>query len=134
MGADLDTAAAAQPIRTIMTAEPASVEQHDSLRDVARDLAGDETGALLVSSPVGPVGMISERDIVAVVAAGGDTDREQVRAIMSVELITASASDSIAAVGRLMIDAGVRHIAIRGEGGRIIGVASVLDVLEAVLA
>lgn len=133
MGADLDTAAAAQPIRTIMSAEPAAVEQHDSLRDVARELAADEIGALLVSSPVGPVGVISERDIVTVVAAGGDTDREQVRTVMSVDLVTASAGDSIAAVGRLMIDAGVRHIAIRGEGGRIIGVASIRDVLEAVL-
>jgi CBS domain-containing protein len=78
--------------------------------------------------------MISERDVVAVVAAGGDLEREQVRSVMSVDLITAASTESIASVGRLMIDAGVRHVAIRGDDGRITGLVSIRDVLDAVLA
>ena len=117
----LDVAAAEQPIRTIMKYEPVTVEQHDSLREVARELTAGEIGVLLVSSPVGPVGLISERDIVNVVAIGGDIER-------------AAPTDSIAAVGRLMVDAGVRHVVIRSDNGRVIGVVSVRDVLDAVLA
>jgi CBS domain-containing protein len=134
MGNVLDTAAAEQPIRTIMRKQPFSVEQHDSLREVAKELTGNEIGVLLVSSPIGPVGVISERDVVNVVAIGGDVEREQAKTVMSVDLVTAAPTDSIAAVGRLMIDAGVRHIAIRSDDGRITGLVSVRDVLDAVLA
>lgn len=134
MGDVLDTAAAEQPIRTIMKQQPAAVEQHDSLREVAKELSANEIGVLLVSSPVGPVGVISERDVVNVVAIGGDVEREQAKTVMSVDLVTAAPTDSIAAVGRLMIDAGVRHIAIRSDDGRITGLVSVRDVLDAVLA
>ncbi len=134
MGDVLDGAAAEQPIRTIMRDRPATVEQHDSLRDVTRELAGNDTGALLVSGPIGPVGVISERDIVTAVAFGGDIEREQVRTMMSVDLVTAADTDPIAAVGRLMVDSGVRHVAIRDDHGRITGLVSMRDVLDAVLA
>jgi CBS domain-containing protein len=133
VGDVLDLAAAEQPIRLIMSDPPATVEQHDSLRDVAKELAAEEIGALLVESPVGPVGIVSERDVVAVVAIGGDVDREQVKTVMSIDLVTAEPTDSIAAVGRLMIDAGVRHVAVRGVDGRIAGVVSLRDVLDALL-
>lgn len=134
MGDALDAAAAEQPIRRIMKYQPVTVEQHESLREVAKELAADEIGVLLVRSPIGPVGLISERDVVAVVAAGGDLEREQVRSVMSVDLVTAASTESIASVGRLMIDAGVRHVAIRGDDGRITGLVSIRDVLDAVLA
>ena len=88
---------------------------------------------LLVESPVGSVGIVSERDVVAVTAIGGDVEREQVKIVMSVDLVTAAPTDSIAAVGRLMIDAGVRHVAVRGDDGRITGVVSLRDVLDALL-
>jgi CBS domain-containing protein len=134
MGDALDAAAAEQPIRRIMKCQPVTVEHHDPLSEVAKELAANEIGVLLVSSPIRPVGMISERDVVAVVAAGGDLEREQVRSVMSVDLVTAASTESIASVGRLMIDAGVRHVAVRGDDGRITGLVSIRDVLDAVLA
>ena len=56
MGDVLDRAATEQPIRLIMSDPPASVEQHDWLRNGAKELAAEEIGVLLVESPVGPVG------------------------------------------------------------------------------
>ena len=102
VGDVLDLAAAEQPIRLIMSDPPASVEQHDSLRDVAKELAAEEVGVLLVESPVGSVGIVSERDVGAVMAIGGDVEREQVKTVMSVDLVTAAPADSMAVVGRLM--------------------------------
>ncbi len=129
----LDTAAARQQIRTIMGTSLATVEQHDSLRDVAKELTANDIGAVMVSSPVGPVGIVSERDVVAVAAMGFDLEAEQVKTAMSVDLISASATESIAAVGNLMIRSGVRHVAVR-DGSRVIGVVSMRDVLDALLA
>ena len=134
MGDALDAAAAEQPIRRIMKCQPVTVEHHDPLSEVAKELAANEIGVLMPTGPIGPVGMISERDVVAVVAAGGDLEREQVRSVMSVDLVTAASTESIASVGRLMIDARVRHVAIRGDDGRITGLVSIRDVLDAVLA
>jgi CBS domain-containing protein len=121
----LDAAAARQPIHTIMGTGFATVEQHDSVRDVARELSANDIGAVLVSSPVGPVGIVSERDV--------DLDAEQVKTLMSVDLVTASATDPIAVVGRQMVRAGVRHVAVR-DGHKVIGVVSMRDVLDALLA
>ncbi|MGI5132836.1 CBS domain-containing protein [Pseudonocardia sp. CA-107938] len=52
---------------------------------------------------------------------------------MSVDLVTADVADTITTVGRQMIEAGVRHVAIRRDG-RIVGIVSMRDVLDAVLA
>lgn len=129
----VDTAAARTPIHQIMGTALATVEQHDSLRDVAAELTANDIGAVLVSSPVGPVGIVSERDIVAVAATGADLDREQVKTVMTVDLVTAQATEPIADVGRLMVQSGVRHVAVR-DGVRVIGVVSMRDVLDALLA
>lgn len=130
---DVDTAAARAPIHMITGTGLATVEQHDSVRDVAAELTANDIGAVLVSSPGGPVGIVSERDIVAVAATGADLDREQVRSVMTVDLVTAEATDPIAAVGRLMVQSGVRHVVVR-DGVRVIGVVSMRDVLDALLA
>jgi predicted transcriptional regulator len=128
----IDRAAARQPVATIMSTRLAAVEQHDSVREVAKELTADEIGAVLVDSPLGTVGIVSERDVVTMVAIGSDLEQEQVRAVMSVDILAVESTETIAAVARLMIDGGVRHIAVRRDG-RIVGIVSMRDVLDALL-
>lgn len=52
---------------------------------------------------------------------------------MSTELVAADPGDSIAEVGALMLDAGVRHVVVR-SGEQVLGVVSIRDVLHALLA
>jgi hypothetical protein len=54
---------------------------------VAKELAVEEIGVLVVESPVGSVEIVSERDVVAVMAIGGDVGREQVETVMLVDLV-----------------------------------------------
>ena len=128
----VDRAAARQPVATIMSTRLAAVELHDSMREVAKELAADEIGAVLVDGPLGPVGLVSERDLVTMVAIGADLEQEQVRAVMSVDLLAVESSESIATAARLMIDGAVRHIAVRRDG-QIVGIVSMRDVLDALL-
>jgi CBS domain-containing protein len=51
---------------------------------------------------------------------------------MTSELVAAAPDDSIAVVGRMMLDAGVRHIVVR-DGAQIIGLVSIRDVLAVLL-
>ncbi len=76
---------------------------------------------------------MSERDIVSAAAMDIDLDGEQVKNAMSVDLVVAPATASIATVGRLMVQSGVRHVIIR-DGSQVIGVVSMRNVLDALLA
>ncbi len=128
----VDAAAAAQPVHTIMTSPPPVVEPHDALRDVARELVTGASGAALVVGPLGAVGIVSDRDVSVVAGFGGGGD-EPVRTVMSTTIVAAAPTDTIGAVGRLMVDEQVRHVAVR-SGTEIVGLVSVLDVLAALLA
>ena len=52
---------------------------------------------------------------------------------MTADLVAAHPGDSIASVGQLMLDAGVRHVVIR-EGDSVVGLVSIRDVLAVLLA
>jgi CBS domain-containing protein len=121
------------PIRKIMADRLATVDGGDSLRSVAQELVADEIGAVLVEGTGGPIGLISERDVVTVAATGGDLDDHQAADVMTTDLVTAEPDDSIASVARLMLEAGVRHVVLRREGEAVVGLVSIRDVLAVVL-
>ena len=90
-------------------------------------------GAVLVDGPHGPVGVLSERDIITVLASGGDPDVRQAGEVMSPDIVWAAPNESIDEVARRMCEAGVRHIPIR-HGATVVGVVSMRDVLEVLVA
>lgn len=115
-----------------MTRQPVGVARDATLREVARVLTDDEIGAVLVESPGGPIGLVSERDLVGAVAAGDDLDDRQVADLMITDLVTARPGDTIRSVAALMDDAGVRHILVV-DGVAVVGLVSVRDVLTVLL-
>ena len=52
---------------------------------------------------------------------------------MTADLVTAEPDDSIATVGALMRDAGVRHVPV-AVAGTVVGVVSIRDILAVLLA
>ena len=60
------------PVRTVMMWPVATVEAGATLTQVAEALAADEIGALCVVEHDALAGIVSERDVVAHVAAGAD--------------------------------------------------------------
>lgn len=120
------------PVRRIMAELVATVGTGDSLLSVAQELVAGEIGAVVVEDAQGPTGVISERDVVTVIATGGDVATQQAGDVMSVDLVVAGPEDSIESVGRLMRDAGVRHVPIRA-GHHLLGLVSIRDVLSVLL-
>jgi CBS domain-containing protein len=121
------------PVRLVMARRLLGVASETSLRDVARELYESEVGVVLVDNPGGATGLLSERDLVEVVADGDDLDERQAADIMTADLVTAEPDDSIATVGALMRDAGVRHVPI-AIAGTVVGVVSIRDILAVLLA
>lgn len=123
----------ADPVRLVMARRLVGVGSDVSLREVARELYESEIGVLLVDTPGGPTGLVSERDLIAAVADRVDLDERQALDVMTADLVTAAPDDTIAAVGALMHEAGVRHVPIAVHG-TVVGVVSIRDVLAVLLA
>jgi CBS domain-containing protein len=120
------------PVRLVMARRLVGVESDVSVREIARELYECEIGVVLVDNPGGATGLVSERDVVAAVADGDDLDGRQALDIMTADLVTAAPDDTIASVGVLMRDAGVRHVPVAVHG-TVVGVVSIRDVLAVLL-
>jgi CBS domain-containing protein len=119
------------PMRSLEWSEPISVGAEMTLRDVATLLERYGIGAAIVRHGDDP-GLVSERDIVGALAAGGDPDVLWSADVMTPELVTVSPGTPIIDGARRMLDTGIRHLAIV-DGDEIVGVVSMRKLL-AVLA
>jgi CBS domain-containing protein len=125
---ELVTPSRDDPLRSLEWSEPISVGAEMTLRAVAVVLDACAVGAAIVRHPDGP-GMVSERDVVAALAAGGDPDDLWASDVMTSDLVTVAPGASIVAAARRMLDAGTRHLAIV-DGDDIVGVVSMRDLMS----
>ncbi|GAA4542132.1 CBS domain-containing protein [Pseudonocardia xishanensis] len=132
MTAMIDSIRPDDSVVRLMRTPVASVATGWSVRDVAEELMADEVGALLVDGAHGPVGILSERDVVVLVATGGDPDTVQARDIMTTELEWAEVEETIRRVSSRMRAAGIRHMPVRGVDGKPVGIVSARDVLTVI--
>lgn len=118
------------PARWAVGEPTVTVEVDVPARVVAETLANERTGAVVVVSSDGPIGIVAERDLVSAVAAGQDLDRLCAADLIAPDLLTADERATIADVAALMIRHRVRHVPLL-EGRQITGVVSSLDLLRA---
>lgn len=121
------------PVGSVMTAGPATVGPEELLPAVVRALVGDEVGALLVTSPRGPVGLLSERDVLAVLASHREYDDVQAGDAMTTDLVTVGHDTPVLDAARAMVEAGVRHLPVL-DGERAVGIVSIRDVLAVLVS
>ena len=112
--------------RNVVTIEPSR-----SLGEAARLLSERKIGAVVVSDPFRPViGILSERDIVRAVAEGGAGALEEpVASFMTEKVVTCTGHSAINDLMELMTEGKFRHIPVL-EGGRLIGIISIGDVVK----
>ena len=122
---------ARDPIRKLVVDRPVVVAEKLTLRAVAAVLAAADIGAALVEREDGSVGIVSERDVIRALADEADPETIWSADVMTQELVTAQADESILRVAMRMIDEGIRHIGVVDD--EIIAVISARDV-TAVLA
>jgi CBS domain-containing protein len=79
-----------------------------------------------------PVGIVTERDVVRFLAQEVNL-KTPLENVARKNLITASPEDSVVSAAVKMIENNIRHMPVV-EGGRLIGVISIRDVLRALVA
>jgi CBS domain-containing protein len=104
-----------------------------TIREAAACLREAEVGLLVVGTADAVQGVVSERDIVRCVALGIDLDSTTVEAVESEDLKWATRDSSVAEVVEEMMEHYLRHVLIAGDDGRLVGVASMRDLIAAFL-
>lgn len=127
-----ESISARDPISELVSGRPIVVSEKLTLRALAAVLAGADIGAALVERDDGTAGIVSERDVTRALADDADPDLVWSADVMTHDLVTAEADESILQVALRMIEQGIRHIGVV-ERGQITGVVSARDVF-AVLA
>lgn len=120
------------PILRLVARTPVYVFLDDTLRTLAETMAEESIGVVLVRDPQGPVGIVSERDLVLALAAGSEPDVDRARDVMTPDLASVSSTESVLAVANVMLAHEIRHLVVTSRSATI-GVVSIRDVL-AVLA
>jgi CBS domain-containing protein len=112
--------------------EVATVSPQALLADAIQDLAARKIGALVVvegSNRI--VGIVSERDIVRVLAKNGTEALDQpIDTVMTRDVVTCAEHDTINSVMTRMTRGRFRHLPVVSSG-RLAGIVSIGDVVKA---
>ena len=116
-------------VRDLMTSEPVTIEPQASVVDAARRMIQKEKGPLPVVEGDGrPVGMVTDRDIIArVVAEGRDPGSVTVEDIATRELVTIAPEQDADEAAILMAEHQLDRLLVV-EGGRLVGIISEADI------
>lgn len=112
--------------------EVATISPGASVRDAADALKAQAVGALVVVGEDGPVGIVTDRDLLKrVIAEGRDAGATSVREVMSEPLHVATPDDSLDRVVGMMSTQGIRRVPVV-RGDEVIGIVALDDVVAEV--
>lgn len=112
-------------ITEIMTKAAVTDRPDDSLEAAAKKMWEQQTGSLLVTDGEDLVGIVTERDILRVVATATPLDTP-LSAVMTKDLITVDPGTSLRDAARIMTEKWIRHLPVL-EGGKLVGIVSQRD-------
>jgi CBS domain-containing protein len=108
---------------------PISVLLDTPLPDIAEVMSEESIGVVLVRGPHGPIGIVSERDLTVALAESSDPTRDRARDVMTADLASIDAHQSILAAADAMLANEIRHLVVTAEGS-MTGLVSMRDVLR----
>ncbi|WMS42505.1 CBS domain-containing protein [Acuticoccus sp. MNP-M23] len=107
-----------------------SMSPDATLADVVRELAARKVGAVLITEGDHLAGILSERDVVRVLAkAGADALKTSASSVMTAKVETCGLDDMIDDVMERMTSSRFRHMPVV-DGGSLVGVVSIGDVVK----
>jgi len=86
---------------------------------------------IIVNDNDEPIGIITERDIFHLAFRyRGDMMDILVKSHMTSDLIFGAAEDDLQTIARLMIDKKIRHVPIRSDRNKLLGIVSIRDIVR----
>jgi CBS domain-containing protein len=119
-------------VRDVASSAVVAVGPAQSLREATQLMAKHRVGSAVVQDAEQLIGILTERDVLNAVASGTLPDEVTVQDIMTADVVTVGPDwDLVEAAGE-MARRRIRHLVVY-EGGQLLGVLSVRDVLPALL-
>ena len=117
-------------VRDVMTAAVLTVGPAHTIRQVAQQMASRHVGAAVVLDPEadGP-GILTERDVLEVVASGADLDKELAADHLTPDAVAGEPDWDLDKAAATMVAGGFRHLVVC-ESTEVVGVLSVRDILR----
>jgi CBS domain-containing protein len=101
-----------------------SVDPETTIAEVARRMRKDDSDCVAVMSEGRLVGIITERDLVRVMAEGVDPHQAKADVVMTADPATVEADEDVATVAVKMMKLGVRHLPVVNKAGKPVGLVS----------
>lgn len=111
----------------IMTKDVKTIGSDASFADAAQLLHDNGISSVLVLKGKGPAGIVTERDVVNVVAEGKDPRKVTVGEHMTRDLATVGPRTDLAEAASLMAERRIRHLPVVVKGA-LAGVISIRDI------
>ncbi|AAK43272.1 CBS domain-containing protein [Saccharolobus solfataricus] len=119
-------------VADLITRNPLTVKPETSIRDAAKIMKRENLGSLIIVDETNkPIGIVTERDILRAVADEVALD-SPVSTIMTRGLITIPPNKDVTEALIIMYQNNVRHLAVVGQSGELVGVISIRDAAKAV--
>jgi CBS domain-containing protein len=116
-------------VRDVMTPNPASVSEKDSIKRVAEIMKREDAGVVPVVDGRKVIGMITDRDIVVrLIAEGKDPSNAKVNEAMSKQVRSVKEETPINEVLQLMSREQIRRVPVTNNNNELIGIVSIGDI------
>lgn len=124
----MSEALASLPVSALVGDELITVTPDTTVDAVARLLTDAGISIVAVGEATSVEGVVSERDVVRLVAEGGDPTRVTAGELASRELVWCRHSSTVPEVANEMFDRYVRHVLVANDDG-LAGIVSARDLL-----
>ena len=113
----------------VMQLRLVAVSPDVDLRTAIQRMLGEGVGSVAVSDGTRLVGILTERDVLRLVARGVMLSRTRVGEVMTTKVVTATADADILDVARTMGEHNIRHLPVV-EGEHLLGMVGVREVVD----
>lgn len=120
--------AGSTPVSTVIGDAVVRVPADATLADVARVIADEGVGAVVLGTDPRPAALVSERDVVRAVGGGKDPGTVAAAEVASTKLVWCGADATVDEVAMRMTDRYIRHILVERDD-ELIGIVSARDLL-----
>ena len=115
-------------VRDVMTANPRTVSDRDTVIDVARIMRDQDTGIVPVVDGKKIIGLITDRDIVVrAIAEGKDVQNVRVNEVMTKQIRSVNEDSTVDEVLNLMGSAEIRRVPVVNKSNELVGILSIGD-------
>ncbi|WP_129116866.1 CBS domain-containing protein [Halegenticoccus tardaugens] len=119
------------PVRDLANSDVVTASRDESVTEIARKLADENVGTVVITEGDEPIGVVSDRDI-ALAIPEGDVSSMTAEDFLDREVVTVRADAEGIELARTIGEAKVRRIPVVDDGGSLVGIATLDDMVATI--